>query len=432
MPRAPAFETDCAIHFDGEPVPARTGEPVAAALLAAGRVVVSRSHKYHRPRGAFCLAGACGTCFVRAGGLPSQRACRTPCRDGLRVETQNAYPGARHDVLGLVDRLTPAGLDHHHLATWSVLANRAAVAVSRRLAGLGRLPDPDAAEGARASPTAGEERFDAVVVGAGPAGLAAAEALADSGRGVLLVEQEPTAGGRLRGRLDPPGAPDLAWTERVLARVRASGGEVALGTAALGIWNDGGAPLLALHADSPPPRTRLARAPRIVLCPGGTAQPLVVPGGDRPGVYAGRGLAAILVEHGVVPGEELVVVGPGEEADALAAAFARAGCSVERAASADGGRVVGAARVRALVLPERRFSCDSIAVCGPVAPATELARQAGAESAFEAGARAFAVRAAQDGRTAARGIFAAGEVTGAMGAGRAAEAGRRAGEAARG
>src|SRR5512138_766810 len=177
MARLPGFAPDCTISFDGHPVPARTGEPVATALLAAGRVLVSRSAKYHRPRGAFCLAGSCGTCLVRAGGLPSQRACRTPCRDGLAVETQNAVPDARHDLLGVIDPLTPRGLDHHHLATWSALANRAAVAVARRLAGLGRLPAPDAAAGARAGGPEREEAWDALVVGAGPAGLAAAEAL---------------------------------------------------------------------------------------------------------------------------------------------------------------------------------------------------------------------------------------------------------------
>ena len=105
MPRLPGFAPDCTILLDGEPVPARTGEPVTAALLAAGEVLLSRSAKYHRPRGAFCLAGACGTCLVRADGLPSQRACRTPCRDGLAIETQNAVPDARHDLLGVIDPL---------------------------------------------------------------------------------------------------------------------------------------------------------------------------------------------------------------------------------------------------------------------------------------------------------------------------------------
>lgn len=434
MPRLAAFPTDCTISFDGERVPAREGEPLAAALLAAGHAVVSRSAKYHRPRGAFCLAGACGTCLVRADGLPNRRACRTPCAEGLTVETQNAFPDARHDVLGVVDALTPRGLDHHHLATWSALANRAAVALSRKLAGLGRLPSAAAAAAARApaAPPAREERFDVLVAGAGPAGLAAAEALAGAGRRVLLVEQEPAPGGRLRCRLGLAGEPDLAWVERVLFRVRAAGGEVALGTAVLGLWHDGGEPIAALDADGPPRRIRLARAARIVVCTGGHPRPLAIRDGDRPGVFGARGLAAALAEHGVVPGAAAAVVGAGAEADALGEAFARAGMRVERAAEAGAGRVRGGSRVSALELPGRRIRCDTIAVATPPAPALELARELGAEVAFVEASGAFAVRAAPDGATSVRGLFAAGEVTGAMDAARAAEAGRLAGEAARG
>src|SRR3990172_12323013 len=143
MPRLPGprFATDCTIDVDVRPVAARTGESVAVALLAAGRALIARSSKYHRPRGAFCLAGSCHACLARVDGVPNRRTCRVPCRPGLSVESQNALPSAPHDVLGAVDHLYADGLDHHHLMTWNSLANRAAVAFSRRLAGLGTLPD---------------------------------------------------------------------------------------------------------------------------------------------------------------------------------------------------------------------------------------------------------------------------------------------------
>jgi sarcosine oxidase subunit alpha len=359
-------------------------------------------------------------------GLPSQRACETPCRDGLAVETQNAIPGARHDLLGIVDRLTPRGLDHHHLATWSLAANRAAVAVSRRLAGIGRLPDPAAAAAVRASP-AEELRVDALVVGAGPAGLAAAEALADAGRRVLLAEREARAGGRLRARLEPEG-PALAWAERVLGRVAAAGGEVALGTEVLGLWHDGGAPLAALHAPRAG-RVRLVRAARIVLCPGGHPQPLELPGGDRPGVFGARGLAVALAEHGALPGRRIAVAFDGPEARALAAALERAGARAEVIDPA-GASVRGRGRVRGLRLPRRDLDCDAVAVARPPAPAIALGRLLGAEVTIDPAAAAFALRAGPDGETGIPGLLAAGEATGTMDAAGAAEAGRRAGEAA--
>jgi sarcosine oxidase subunit alpha len=432
MPRLPTFAPDCTIFLDGRAVPARRGEPVAAALLAAGRPLISRSAKYHRPRGAFCLAGSCGTCLVRAGGLPSRRSCRTPCRDGLAVETQNAIPDARHDLLGIIDPLTPRGLDHHHLATWSAVANRAAVGVARRLAGLGTLPDAAALPAARAAGPVREETWDVLVAGAGPAGLAAAEALAGAGRRVLLAEREPAIGGRLRCRVEPPGAPDLAWAARVADRVRSAGGEVALGTDVVGLWHDGGAPLAALVADGPSPRVRLARAARIVTCPGATPQPLAIPGGDRPGVYGARGLALALAEHGVVPGERMIILRDGPDARALAPAFARAGMRVDVGPDEIGGRILGRGRVRGIRLVQGGvLPCDTIAVTA-LAPATELPRALGAEVAWDASAGAFALRADPDGRTGVPGLLAAGEVTGEVGAELAAEAGRRAGEAARG
>jgi sarcosine oxidase subunit alpha len=428
MPRLPAFPTDCTIRFDGRAIPARAGESVASAMLAAGRPLLSRSAKYHRPRGAFCLSGSCGSCLVRADGLPNQRACRTACRDGLEVESQNAVPSAAHDLLGAIDAVYPHGLDHHHLMTWNAVANRAAVAVSRRLAGLGRLPDAPPPP----SPAPREERFEALVVGSGPAGLAAAEALAAAGRRVLLAEAEPRAGGRLRARLGLAGDPDPSWPEAALARVRAAGGEVALGAAVVGIWIDLGAPLAGVHHPSAPASLRLVRAERIVLCAGGHPQPPEVEDGDRPGVLAGRGLGAALAEDGVVPGGRVALLGDGPEAVGLAARLGEAGAEVAVARSAL--RVLGRARSRALLLPDgARIPCDAVAVCGPPAPAIDLARHLGAAVGPDAASGAFAIRVAPRGATSVAGLWAAGEVTGTMDAAAAREAGRRAGEeAARG
>lgn len=429
MPRLPdpRFAPDCAIVVDGGRVPARAGESVAAALLAAGRPLLSRSPKYHRPRGPFCLAGSCGGCLVRVEGQPNIRACRTPCREGLTVETQNAWPDAAHDLFGALDWLLPRGLDHHHLLTRPAALNHLAVRASRALSGTGRLPDAAPPPW----PPAREDRFEALVVGAGPAGLGAAEALAAAGRRVLLVEQERRLGGRLRAALDLPGDPPAAWAPEVASAVRRAGGEVALGAAALGLWRDGGEPLVAVLSEDPP-WLLLARGPRIVLCPGGTARPPLFEGNDRPGILAGRGLAAALAEDGVVPGERAVVLGSGPEPEALAARLRQAGMEA-LATGAEPARARGRRRVTALDLADgTRLECDTVAACGPPAPSCELAREAGAGVAFDAALGAFAVRAGPAGETGVPGLWVAGEATGALGAGEAAAAGRRAGEAARG
>lgn len=430
MPRLPdpRFAPDCAIVVDGRRVPARAGESVAEAMLAAGRPLLARSPKYHRPRGPFCLAGSCGNCLVRVDGQPNVRACRTPCRERLRVSTQNAFPTAAHDLLGLVDRATPRGLDHHHLATWSRLANRIAVRVSRELAGLGRLGDRPPSP----YPPVAQERFDALVVGAGPAGLGAAGALSAAGRRVLLVEEAPRLGGRLRCGYPLQDEPALGWAYEVAEAVRRAGGEVALSSPALGLWRDGGLPLAAILAGAPEPRLRLVRADRMVLCAGGTPQPPVFENADLPGVFSGRGLASALSEHGVVPGERAAILGTGPETGALASLLRSAGM-VALPVPGEAARARGRARVSGLVLADgTRLDCDTVAVAAAPAPTCELAREAGAPVAFDPTLGAFSIRTGPDGSTGVPGLWAAGEATGPCSAAEAALAGRRAGEAARG
>lgn len=418
------FTPDCAIVVDGRSVPARTGESVTSALLAAGRPLLGRSAKYHRPRGPFCLASSCASCLVRVDGQPNVRACETPCREGLRVETQNTLGGASHDLLGAIDLLSPHGIDHHHLATWNELVNRLAVGASRRLAGLGQLPR----ELLPPWEPAREERWDAVVVGAGPAGLGAAETLARSGARLLLCEREARLGGRLRCRLGLPRDPPLAWADEVAGAVRRAGGEVAAGATVLGLWPDSAGRLAAVAERGPPQRLRLVRAPRWVLASGTWAQPPLFEGNDLPGIVAARGLLAALAEDGVVPGERAAVLGEGPEAEAVAARLREAGMAAERVEGeverARGGRRLGGL----LLAGGRRLRCDTLAVATPRLPATELARQAGAGLELEPATGLFHVRAGTAGAVAP-GVRVAGEVAGPCGAAEAAEAGRRAGGA---
>jgi sarcosine oxidase subunit alpha len=428
MPRLtdPRFATDCTVTLDGHPVPARAGESLASALLAAGRPILSRSAKYHRPRGPFCLSGSCGSCLVRVDGDPNRRACRTPCRDGMRAETQNAWPDAAHDLLGILDPLTPGGLDVHHMLTRPLPVNLALVAFTRRLAGFGRMPDRAAPRGPRAS----TETFDALVLGAGPAGLGAAEVLAAAGRRVLVAERDRLPGGRLRTGLEPEAAP-ATWPAGVVRAVGAAGGEVAFATTATGIWRDGGSPVCLLVGDDPT-RTRLVRAHRIVVCTGGHARAPGFEGDDLPGVHSGRALALVLAEHGVLPGRRIAVLGSGAEGVAIAARFAAAGLDtihVPGPVTAARGR----GRVRSLRLGDGTdLRCDVVAQGAPPSPAPELLRALGVGVDWDHSIEAFAPRVAEDGTTSAPGLLAAGEVARPVSAAEAVTWGRRAGEAARG
>src|SRR3984893_16383004 len=178
------------ISLDGQDIEAQEGDTVAAALLRARITTFTRSIKYHRPRGPFCLAGSCGQCLMRVDGIPSLPACRVKAQEGMACERQNGPLGVEKDLFRAADFLFADGLDHHHLLTGSRLLGRVALEVARRLAGLGELP-------ARVpAPVRGELRVvELAIVGGGPAGLAAERAA--GARAPLIESEGRPAGGEL-------------------------------------------------------------------------------------------------------------------------------------------------------------------------------------------------------------------------------------------
>jgi len=76
------------ILVDGEELTAYEGESIAVALLASGRRFTRWTARAGEPRGYFCGMGVCQDCLITVDGLPNVRACMTPVRDRLRVETQ--------------------------------------------------------------------------------------------------------------------------------------------------------------------------------------------------------------------------------------------------------------------------------------------------------------------------------------------------------
>ena len=81
--------TRVTIYYNGQPVEALEGEPIAAALINAGITAFRTTQKRHEPRGIFCAIGRCTDCMMVVDGQPNTRTCVTPVRDGMRVETQH-------------------------------------------------------------------------------------------------------------------------------------------------------------------------------------------------------------------------------------------------------------------------------------------------------------------------------------------------------
>ena len=77
------------IEFDGRPIESYEGEPIAAALMAAGIKVFRYTAKYNEPRRIFCAIGKCTDCMMIVNGIPNVRTCVAFVKAGMRVETQH-------------------------------------------------------------------------------------------------------------------------------------------------------------------------------------------------------------------------------------------------------------------------------------------------------------------------------------------------------
>jgi sarcosine oxidase subunit alpha len=354
----------------------------------------------------------------------------------MRVERQNAYPSAALDVFGATDFFFPRGMDHHTFFTGAPRPIHAVMQkIARQLAGLGRLPDERPLE----IPRSRERRVAVVVVGAGPAGLAAATAAATAGREVLLLEQADAPGGSLLA--DPLDGP--ARAARLLAAARAAGVEVITGATALGYYPEDRADAAlrpGLLAVATTDGIVLVAAERYVYATGSYDQIALFPDNARPGIISARALGRLLVSGGFVPGKRPVVLGAGPYARALGDALLALGANVTRV---DGIEeeivgVVGHKRVRAIEVasrsapekPARRIPCDLLAVGALPTPATELAREHGCAVKWEASLGGFHVTTYADGRSSVPGVFAAGDVAGFLGTEAAEQAGARVGRSA--
>lgn len=304
-------------RFEGRAIPIRDGDTIATALYRAGVRVFSRSFKYHRPRGLLCGTGRCANCLMQVGPTPNVRTCVTPAEPAMEVEHQNAWPSLAFDLLSVNDALSfllPPGFYYKTFirprSFWPVYEG-----VLRRAAGLGRI---DLAYHPEERYDKIHRHVDVLVVGGGPAGLAAALAAADAGADVIVADEQDGLGGHLRWEPGAAAAIDETIT-RVAAHPRI---EVFTGAVAFGAYEGGLVPLRQ--------GTRMigVRCHELVVAAGRHEYPLVFPDNDRPGVMLGSAVRR-LMRQGVRPGERAVVVTTGSEGYALAAELHKAGTRVQ-------------------------------------------------------------------------------------------------------
>ena len=351
-------------RLDGRLLQAFAGDTVGSAMAAGGVTITGRSFKYHRPRGLFCMTGACANCLVTVDGVPNVRACLEPVRDRMDVRRQNAWPSADFDVLRIFDWCSfalPAGFYykafHRPRFVWPLVEP-----VIRRVAGLGRVP--------RDVPASHGEKIhlhpDVLVVGGGRSGLQAAIAAARTRKRTVLLEARPHLGGRLR-------TTNPAAVMALEREAREAGVDLRLSTFAFGVFEE-----LLVAAAAPDQLLRI-RPVELVVATGVMDQPAVFPDNDLPGIMLAEGVDRLVRLYGVLPGRRVVVASYGEQGDRTASLLREAGAEVTLIhPPADSvQRAIGGRRIRGVVANDRTLPCDLLVIGGITAPVTGLLAQAG-------------------------------------------------------
>ncbi len=294
--------------FNGKKLHGYDGDSIASALLANGISTVNRSFKFHRPRGIMSAGveetNALLTAFDGSGDVPVVRTTVRALIDGQRIKSPNGFPSVNFDlgrVLDFTHRLWPAGFYNKIFKwpNWHWYENAV-----RRMAGLGHLPD-------------GEDRnkyfhhnlhCDLLVVGAGPAGLAAALTAANSGARVLLVEQDHELGGSLlaNGAVIDDVDSD-AWINRTRSALEEAVNVTVMTSSTVSGYYDHNVLTIADRSTAGVKRFWKVRAKEVVLATGAIEQPLVFENNDRPGIMLANAAMEYVNRYAVKPADVMVV-----------------------------------------------------------------------------------------------------------------------------
>ncbi len=288
--------------FEGRECHGYAGDTISSALAAAGVRFVARSFKYHRPRSILSFANHDCNVLFQVDGVPNVRGDVTPLREGMKVSAVNTFGGLRRDKAAILDRfgpLLPVGF--YYKAFHSKRLFPRWERLFRRLTGLGEVT-------LTAARTTTPKRYafcDVLIIGAGPSGICAAQAAAQAGAKVVLVDE----GLRVGGSISATSGDEYRALVNLLASLsRCAGVTILPATEASGYYADHWVALCDAR------RLTKMRARSVVFATGVIEQPAVFRNNDLPGVMLSTAARRLVARYRVSPGERIVMVAANAEA----------------------------------------------------------------------------------------------------------------------
>lgn len=291
------------LYYRSQAIQAFAGETVASALTAAGVKVFTRSFKYHRPRGPFCLSGQCARCTMTVDGRMHVRTCQTLVREDMRVEPQG---DVERDIRSLADKVSwamPAGFYYKSFYKPKFVWKMTMKVLRKAPGNLGQvtpLTKKALSEEVNLTP-------ELLVVGGGLAGMEAALVGARAGVRVVLVETEPHLGGFQRFQ----GPHEQVSINELMRQLQGHDNlKILTSTTASSLYPDGLMVCIeSIHEDGLLERTWLIRPKVAVIATGTISRPLVFTNDDRPGIILPEAAQRLMHLWGLKPGKQAFIAG---------------------------------------------------------------------------------------------------------------------------
>jgi len=298
--------------FDGKKIAAYEGDTLGSALAAQNIKVLSRSFKYHRPRGLMCVSGQCPNCLVQVDGSPNVRACITTVKNKMNVKSQNRWPSVKYDVLSVIDKLhwlLPVGFYYKSFYSprfiWDLVRP-----ILRKAGGLGQI-NPKAKDILEKPHRA--MFTDIAVVGAGLSGLSAALSAAGQGAEVILIDKLEHLGGNNK---------DLLEEELVKEIITNKSITIITGAPVFGFY-----PPNLITLDTTEEMIKL-HCEKIIIATGSHEVPIIFENNDLPGIMLASGAIKLLKLYGAIPGNDAVIITEGNDGYSQALELKNCGLNV--------------------------------------------------------------------------------------------------------